>query len=898
MGITQASRNTKLSLMVLSAVAVMAQSGTARADDAPATSVLDKIEVTGSMIKRTNAETAEAVTVISADSLRNMGISTVEQAMGQIMSNQVSITSATSISNFSGGGSAVSLRGLAPSQTLVLLDGQRLANNVSSGAYVDVNVIPFGAIDRIEVLREGASALYGSDAIAGVINFITRKDYQGGQINLSGSEPQQGGANTANIDFNYGSGSLAADGYTFNVAGNLTRQRELRASQRSFSATPFNPARGLGGSNYPAGFPGAYTDANGNFYQVGLPGCPGNPLAVNVAGTCAYDYYGATDLVPEVTTKSALLSLTKALGDDHKLSAQYFYSKAGVLTYGGPNEYFFPMSPGSDPAYYPTGANSTLLTTGNPPAAPGTINVGWTDPNNQRFSENVNSEQRIVLTFAGADAGWDYGVSYNYSRNENTFSTNGGYPNLALLANPDGTLSNLINPFGPTGPAGQALLNSAYQNGPLVNGELSLSGFNGHASHKLGDWLNAGDDVSLALGFDVRHESIVYQTTPLAATLQAVTFFPPTSIAGTRDSDAVFGELNVPVTKTLEFTLSDRQDHYNDFGDTNNGKFAFRFQPSQLVTFRGAASTGFRAPTLVDLYSPQTFGATNLIASPACSSGQYNAVFTPLTCNGQGVAVFGGNPKLQPEKSKNFDFGVVLAPIDNLGITVDYYRITLTNRIGTVPGTTIFANPGTFASLYHLNNAGTLSTVSTAPTDCATFTAPTCGYILQTSSNAGSISTAGFDLSANYLLNSTQGTFRFGFEGTSVNHFTLQQYQGGPFLGLVGGWNAAVGPIVRWQTLTTVDWTKGEWGAGISNNYKSGYLDEFEGTGVNTYSTWNGYGSWKPIKSITLLAGVRNLFNVAPPFSNQSSNFFIGGFDPILADPLQRVFYGKVKYEF
>ena len=894
----QRIRNSKLSVLVLAAIGVMAQGRVALADDAAPTK-LDKIEVTGSMIKRTNAETSEAVTVISVQSLKNMGITSVEQALQQITSHQAQITAATSISSFSGAGSGVSLRGLEPSQTLVLLDGQRLANNVSLGGFVDINVIPFAAIDRIEVLREGASALYGSDAIAGVVNFITRKDYQGGEINLNLSQPEQSGGSGGNLDITYGKGSLAKDGYNFSIAANYIRQNDLRSSQRSFTATPFNPARGVGNSNYPYSFPGAYTDANGNFYQVGLPNCPGNPLLVNVAGTCAYDYYGQTDLIPSETIKSGLVSLSKALGEDHTLSAQYFYTKTKINAYGGPIAYFSVLSPGSDPNYFPTGANSTLLTTGNPAADPGTINATWTDPENQRFSENVNSEQRFLLTFTGDDLGWDYSTSYNYSRNYNTFYTTAGYPNLNTLTNPDGTLSNLINPFGQQTAAGRALLNSAYTNGPLVNGVLSLAGLNGHASHKLGDWLHAGDDVSLALGFDVRHETISYATTPLAVTLQPVTFFPPTAISGARDSNAVFAELNVPVIKQLEFTLSGRHDHYSDFGSTNNGKISFRFQPSDVVTFRGAASNGFRAPTLVDLFSPQVFGATNTILSPACTSGQYNAVFTPNTCGSQGVAVFGGNPNLQAEKSKNYDFGVVLAPIDNLGITIDYYRISLTNRIGSVPATTIFANPGTFASLYHLNSAGSLSTTGTSPVDCVpSFNQPTCGYILQSSSNAGSITTAGFDFSINYLLNTSDGKFKFGFEGTSVNHFTLQQYQGGPYLGLVGGWNSAVGPVIRWQTLSTLDWNQGNWGAGISNNYKSGYLDEFNGSGVNNYSTWNGYGSWKPVKAVTLLAGVRNVLNTAPPFSNQSNNFFIGGFDPILADGLQRVFYAKAKYEF
>jgi len=166
---------------LLAGLLIGALGNTAWAQDAAATAAdepqLEEIVVTGSLIKRPNAETAEAVTIVTAESLKDQGITTVEQALQQITAMQTSsFQTSSSVATFTGGGSFANLRGLGASKTLVLLDGQRLANNVVIGNSVDVDGIPFAAIDHIEVLRDGASSLYGTDAIAGVVNFITMKD--------------------------------------------------------------------------------------------------------------------------------------------------------------------------------------------------------------------------------------------------------------------------------------------------------------------------------------------------------------------------------------------------------------------------------------------------------------------------------------------------------------------------------------------------------------------------------------------------------------------------------------------------------------------------------------------------------------------------------------------------
>ena len=882
---------------------------TAMGQDAPTSSnatapEMQEVVVTGSMIRRVNAETAEAVTTVKIDDLKDLGVTSTEQALALITSNNATITTASNVATFNGGASVASLRGLGPTKTLVLLDGQRLANNVALGSGVDLNTIPFSAIDHIEVLREGASSLYGSDAIAGVINFITKRDHEGGEVNVNYSHPEHPGGSSDSADITYGIGNLASDGYNLMITGNYTHQAELTASQRPFASTGYNPQLGLANLNGPTGpAPGSYTDANNNLWQIGYPGCANNPHLARVSGSCEYEYSAAVDLIPKSSSESALVSFTKTLPGNNSLRVQYFYARFDLQIWSGPQEYSFGMTPAANPTYFPTAANSTCYgTCKQAPDLTDPITVGWTDPNNNRYFGNVNTEQRALVTFSGENGGWDYSTSFDWSSNKGVQQVLGGEANYAIIA-PNNQLSDLINPFGPQSAAGQALINSAYTNGDLETGTLSLYDLSGYASHPLGDVFNAGRPTQFALGFDYRDEQISDIPTPLATTLYTSTFFPPTLVTGSRVSAAGFLELNVPVTKQAEFTISDRQDRYSDFGTTNNAKFSFLYQPFNFLKFRGAASTGFRAPTLVEEYSPNTFGAVfGTMTGPGCASGNYDKVFSQLNCNSQGLSLNGGNLALKPETSQNFDFGLVAEPIANLDITVDYYRVLLKNEIQTLPASTIYANPTAFSSLYVLNNAGTLTTAPQANIQCPTPQAATCGYIITKFENTGGITTDGFDLSANYRFNTGFGRFHIGLEGTFVTDYRLQEYPTGPQLNLVGQFNQGNQPIIRWQHELTFDWAYQNVGAGVDNHFIEHYQDFAPDAAgnlltVGNYSIWDGYVSYKPIPSLKLLAGINNLFDTDPPFSNQTRNWQ-AGYNPIFSSPLGRTFYGRITYDF
>jgi len=881
---------------------------------------LEEIVVTGSLIKRTEKESAEAITILKADALKDQGITNVEQVIDTLTSSNPSVNISSAVGSFSGGGTYANLRGLGNGRTLVLLDGERLANNANTGDAVDLSGIPFSAIDSVQVLREGASALYGSDAIAGVINFITKKNYQGAQIQANFDRPQEAGGGSGEADFTFGHGDLASDGYNVMITGSYSKQQELQATQRGFSAQGFDPAAGITATNFPGSWPGSVLDHNMNLWQSGYPACAGNPQLTTYFGDCSYRYGAATDLLPEHHELSGMMSFTKALPANNTLQLQYFYTQSQVTVYFGPNFYEFEMNPTS--AYFPTASQLTCDNQYNPgcsglaPDLTDPIKAIWTDPTNNRYFGTVNTEQRVLLTFSGSNAGWDYTTDFNYSKNSNQNSATGGIPNEAVLAptiDPKTgarVLSNLINPFGPQSAAGQALINSSYVNGAFQLGEDTRWSVDGHASHPLGDAFGAGTPATVALGVTVNGERFTNATTPLNNLVTAATGLTDTSVEGSRIVQAAYIELDVPIRKNLDLDISDRQDRYSDFGSTNNAKVSLRFQPADFLTFRGTASTGFRAPTLYDLYTPPFLAASTSgtmgEGNPLCQPGSYNAEWTPGVCNSQGLGLAGGNKTLTPETSQNFDLGVILSPVEDLGITLDYYRILLKNTISLVPASAIYGNPNAFSKLIVTNSSGTLTPTVAEATDCTPYTQPTCGYIDLAFQNTGRITTDGIDLSVQYLQHTGIGTFHEDLEGTAVTQFLEQQYTGGPSLNLVGNQQIGlINPAFRWQHNLRVDWTSpGKmWGGGLSNRFYSGYIDEFpDGNGnqrkVGSYSLFDAYASVKPIDKLTVLFGIKNLLNTSPPLTNAEQNNFTFGYNALIADPLLRNFYINLKYTF
>ncbi len=871
---------------------------------------LDRVEITGSAIKRIDAETAVPVTIIKVEDLKKEGVTTVEQVINRLGSNQQMQGTSQVVGLGTGGAAFANLRGLGQNKTLVLLNGRRLANNAIDSTAPDLNMIPFAALDRVEVLRDGASALYGTDAIGGVINFITRKDYRGGAVTVGIDVGEHEGGGSHNGNISYGFGDLEKD--RFNVFGVLDYQKDnaLRSSQRTFADRSLKTS--------PTTFPGQYNQG-GNVENPSAPGC-GAPhgifLGAGKDNSCGYLYAKEVDMIPRDERLSGLINGTLKIGSESRLNLEYFYSQNKVQTliagvpYGAlainPGTAFYPGNgitplPRSftlDPTYFPANSAAGLL--------PGFVKLRFRDElSGGRQEATDNKQQRLVAALDGAVVGWDYNIGAAYNENKLTDSLIGGYTDGTKIG--PAVRDGIINPFSvDQTAAATALLANAQAKGVLYTAKGQVYTLDGKVSRELGDWLNAGRPAAIAVGTELRREKFRFVGNPPfdAQVISSTGFDPATDSEGARTVTALFTELNIPLIKEVEVTAAVRYDRYSDFGNTTNPKFSFRYQPSQQWLVRGSASTGFRAPSLYDINAPQTFTntANNHDDPVRCPGGVPIAgVSRSDNCAVQFIVLNGGNKALQPEKSKNMSLGLVFEPMADLSLGIDLWWINLKASIGVLSDDTIFRDPTKYASLFHRAADGSLATDGS---QCNTIASPgpACGYITDTTANLGEVHTSGVDLSGTYRVRAgSTGTFTFSFNGTYINKYELQHEPGGPFFQAVGIYEGAVtqggGPIFRWQHTLNAIWNRGEWTAGVVNRYKGDYVDQDGVNVVGAYSIWDLFGTWQPNKSVSITAGIRNLFAKDPPFSNQAATFQTG-YDPRYTDPTGRAYYVRGTYSF
>lgn len=871
------------------------------------TASLQRVEITGSAIKKIDAETAVPITVLKFDDLKKQGITTVEQVMASISSSQTLTGTSQVVGAGTGGASFADLRGIGGNKTLVLLNGRRIANNALDSSAPDLNMIPFAAVDRIEVLRDGASSLYGTDAIGGVINFITRKDYTGGTITVGADSPQHPGGKAKNANFGFGYGDLDKTG--FNVMGfvDYLKQDPIGGTQRDFNT---RYAGGLSPTTSPANY---YQD--GNSGNPAAPGCTSSPnLIPNSTNTgCQMTTSSFVNYTPTTERLSGLLKGTVKINNDNQLGLEYFASRSKINTviapvpYGGlfmnrlrPDGTLNPYYPGNTATSItpniplsPTFTDSSAAA--HPELQPGYIHVKWRDlPNGSREGITTNDQQRLVASLQGSLGAWDYQAAASY--NENKINDGlAGYSNGPVIT--DAVLNGVINPFGAQDAAGQAVIDGAGLAGTLQTAKGTVSGVDARASRELGDWLNAGRPAAIAIGAETRHESFRDAANVEFATLVVAStgFDPGTLNEGSRNVSAAYTELNVPITKALDLTVALRHDRYSDFGSTTNPKVSFRFQPNQQLLMRGSYSTGFRAPSLYEVNAAPYYTNTGLVSDPVnCPGG------TPIpgksssaNCQIQAQALYGGNTSLQPETSKNMTLGLVFQPTKDLSLGMDLWAIKLDHVIGSISFNTVFANPVTFAALFHRNPGGNLSTDgSECPNPL------TCGYVDLRTQNLGGLNTNGIDFSANYRVRAgTAGDFRFGLQSTYVNKYDYQDYTDGPWNQNVGVFSGT-GPIFRWQHNFNLNWSNDKFGAGLAVHYKSGYVDQYGPPDeVASYTTMDVFGSWTPTKALTLTAGIRNIADHAPPLSYQDY-VFQAGYDPRFTDPTGRAYYLRGTFKF
>jgi iron complex outermembrane receptor protein len=893
---------------------------------APAVSLAQdtqRIEITGSSIKRIAAEGALPVQTISRQEIERSGATSVADLIQALPSMQGFTNEGASVGGGGNGFSGASVHNLGETRTLVLLNGRRLANFAGqylTGALagIDLNTIPISAIERIEILTDGASALYGADAIAGVVNFITKRNNQEREINVGLSEPSKG-AKEKRASISLGLGDISRDGFNLLAAASFEERTKLASTDREFARTGvinFNlngvPVSFFNGS--PRGIPGNITHDNGTpgdatddylvspFFAVN-GNCPAKhvPLQEGPGGTaCYYDYVQDLEIFPARKRSSLLLQGNVKLGADHTLFAE-------VLSSSTKNTNRIAPPPG-EVLIEPTSPFWSYVLQGNPGQTAATVVPYRVADVGKRTQIDKTDAQHFVVGAEGLFAGWDYNTSYTHSINKQASSLAGGYVELnAFFAALD---SGLVNPFVEPGnqsaAAQQALLDSRIL-GFWEGGKSTLDFVQARASKEL--WDLPGGKLGVAFGANYLQEKFQKRASQLAQGIGGTRFGDTAAIvpyAADRDAKGVFAELIAPVMKGLELSGAVRHDSYSDFGGATTAKGSFRYTPTRELLFRGSVGTGFKAPTVPQVNATlQEFGVT---------SGNYtcNAALAQIaadlggqcpTGNVQYNVYAGGNPDLQPEESRQWTLGFVWEPNDTLSMGADVWQVKIKDAIGQVDEATIFGDPLRWRQLF------------------TTYTDPGTGQVLLAmlsgNANLGNVIQRGVDFNARLRFATPVGrlTSQLGLTYMLKDRYQLEI--GGDYFTSLGKFGPDGNVTFRWQGRLVNTLAHGAFEHTLGVNFKSSYKDQaysaadfavfdpntftpydYAGT-VKRYVTADWQTKWNINKMFTLTAGINNLFDEDPPRSLKSAGGGqMIGYDDRYYDPRGRTFYANLTARF
>ncbi len=850
---------------------------------------LKKVEVTGSRIKRIDTETPSPVQVITREQIERSGAQSVTEVLKSTPATNTGSFDENSIASFTPGAGGASLRGLGPQATLILINGRRVAPfGFASGGqttFVDVNQIPIDAVERIEVLLDGASAIYGSDAIGGVINVILRRDFTGLQVGGSFGRSTHGDGNEKEGSITYGKGSLASDGYNFFLNYQHIDQQPVKESARELTATSDFRRLGLADHRSSYSNPGniyTATGVAGGAFIGTLNGCvPLNDPNAATNGRCIYDPVKGVDLIAKSQRDSVTFAGTLALPRGFEVFTD------GTIGRTDFKQQSFSYS------------SSTYFSTGTLPTAYIDLPVGHpqnpTDADvalRYRFSDvphvvDVTSDtQRGVLGIRNNDLmGWDVESGLLYSHSQTKIKTTGLINDQVLLnevLQPDGTASPSFI-FGNPSADDPGLISRLYPTlrevGTTTTASIDVKG--SRDIYKL-----PAGQIGLALGAEVRHEKFQSTPDPLVAAGD-LSVLGSSSSEGGRTISAAYAEFSIPILKSLEASVAGRVDHYSDFGTTVNPKLGFKWKILPMLALRGTYATGFRAPAITELSTSPSTGFYSDIRDPRLCPTPDPA---NVNCLVSFPATFSSNPNLKPEKSKSFTAGVIFEPLDNLSLAVDAFRIKRRNEITSLDPDYVLAHEDQYPGVVIRNPDGTINSMNLS-------------Y-----SNLGSTRIWGFDVEAK----GSQNVGEIGKLGISaaydyLPHFDVANVPGAPEVDYAGTY---LQPKSRVRIGFSLD--RGPWTTSLTFNYTGSYQYNFTpdsgacpyaGTAhpelctLSSFLTTDFYVGYKGFKNLELGLTIKNLDNRQPPVDAHLDGYLSLG-NSTYHDLMGRYFLANAKYTF
>jgi iron complex outermembrane receptor protein len=855
---------------------------------ATAGTTLEEVVVVGTHIRGLSGPTGEKPVVITRQQIETSGYATTPQIIESLPQNfgggvgevQSPISTDTTAANFNRG-TAVNLRGLGADSTLVLIDGHRVPGSGVNGAFTDISDIPASAIERIEVLPDGASAVYGSDAVGGVVNIVLRQKLNGAETTARvGTYAGAATETTVSqvIGHIWSAGSVLADYQYYH-------RDSLPATARRFSSS--DDLRGYGGSDYRS------PDSNpGNILSLftGLPAfaIPAHQDGVGLtpadllAGQVNYfDSAPTRDLLPEQTMHSAFVSFRQTVADRVELFSESRFNLRETLERAGPLKETLTV-PSTNPFFV------------NPLAGINFVELDYNflqDLGTQMLDGRITTYTEVAGLKLSLPEQWQLSISGNYGRERTRASLNNEASTGALAAAlADPNPATAFNPFGDgsyTSPATLAAIRATdYENDHSYVNEEALT-----ADGPL--WRLPGGPVRVAAGAQYRAEGV-----------SGTEEFPGADSSKNlaRNVLAGFMELAMPVVgprnavtgvRSLRLSLAGRIDRYSDFGRTANSKAGVDWSPTRAWHIRGTWGTSFKPPRLIQLLTsfPNAFDFATSLEAP-----------TGLVSS---LVQFGNNPALRPETAHVWTTGMDFSPAGGEGPSLDatYWNIDFENVIEA-------AGPAANPYGILMDESAWASVINLAPTSAEiaaichspTFFGSVAGCLggkygaivdlrLQ---NLASERVRGFDLSGSYPWSGVGGEFRIGVQSTYVVDYLLQASQTSPTEQLVN----TIGNVPRLRLRGSLAWSRGGLSATAYANVTGGYTD-------NISVPERHVGSWETVdlsvayrvpwtRGILNSASVRlsavNLFNEDPPFANVGSTAVGGfGYDPANANPYGRI---------
>ena len=870
-----------------------------------------RVNVTGTNIKRVDSETAAPIETITREDIQASGLQTISDVVRQITANNNGQIGAAFTNGFSASGSGVSLRGLGPNNTLVLVNGRRMANfglaDDGHASYVDIQQIPFDAVERIEVLKDGASAIYGSDAVAGVVNIILRQQFTGITATGTYGVLSNGNGSQYKAAITAGIGDLTKEKFNAWITFDYQKQDAI-ASTTARDYMGSNDLRSIGWGDQRLGNPAVSANSIiGNVRPVN-PATGGSPGAYQPLGTaaqcdaiggvsydtpwCRYDTKTFTDLQPEIERTNVFArgqyNFTPDLTGYTELS--YFQVKTNTRN--------TPTTMRGSPGWYNPSTNSLsdnlniFLPVTHPDNPFAGQNLGariyYVDyALGGRDAEYTTDTQRYLLGLKGTNWNWDWDLAGLYIRTDTDATRKNFYSNDRLKAALNGD-----SPYGFYRVGPNANLNNpaiydwiAPDRSWSIKSENTI--FDAKASRDI--YKLDGGQMAVAVGYEYRREELNNPGTPGTDTGNVVGLGYSAAF-GSRNVNALFAELYAPILKNLELTAAIRYDDYSDVGSTWNPKVGVKWTVIPSLVLRGTYATAFRAPGLYE-------------TSTANASAGFTTARDPIRCpiTGAGAdcqaTVLGiniGNPFIKPEKSDTWTVGVIWEPTPGLSGTLDYWNIETKEQItiGSVQG--VLNSPGNFPAATIGRDTNNLPGI------------PNSGTVLYVSTpyqNANTVKTDGIDLDIVWKQSLKDwGTLTTEFQWTHV--FNYSQTLGGieyKYAGTSGNYDVSSGsgtPEDRWNLI--IGWQRGPWNVTGTVRYVSGYDEipwnnqgasmpadclfppigtgattDFSSCSVDSFTTFDLSASYSGFKNWVIFGSVLNVFNEKAPFAPAAAYGFV-----------------------